>query len=140
MGKDRRTSLRRWFLSRAFKNGKHLEMQKAEDRISKWWNMTQVTATQELGAPSKKPTAVLSIKFRLPSHRVEARRLSPGNQLAKVSYIHTLKYFARTFHSFGRKWHFLSHDITETGFHSVGFSYQKQIRGNLQQVRPVCKS
>lgn len=50
---------------------------------------------------------------------MDASQLSLGNQPAKVSYIHTFKYFARTSHSFGRKWHLIPHDITETGFLSV---------------------
>lgn len=109
-------------------------MQKAEDRLSKWWNTTQAIPTRNVGTPSKRPTAILSIEVRLSSYRVEATRLNPGNQLAKISYIHTFKYFAKTLHSFGRKWHFISHDITETEFLSVGLSYWEQIRENLQVI------
>lgn len=129
---DRRTSWKRPFLSRAFKNGKYSEMQKPEAGLFRWLNRTEFTVTQKFEVPSTNPAAMSSVKVILSSHRVGARRLSPGNERAGVFYIVTSKYFARTMHSFGRKWHFTPHDITETGFLCARLFLQEKITSYKQ--------
>lgn len=80
----------------------------------------------------QKPTAMLPIRFRLSSHRAEARQLNPGNPACK-GLLHTYIWvFCQNPALFWQKWHFISHDITETGFLSVGLSYLERIRENLQ--------
>lgn len=76
---DRRPYWKRPFLIRAFKNGKHSERQKPEARLFSWLNRIEFTVTQKFGVPSTNPAAMFSVKVILSSHRVGARRLSPGN-------------------------------------------------------------
>lgn len=107
-------------------------MQKPEARLFRWLNRTEFTVTQKFGVPSTNPAAMFSVKVILSSHRVGARRLSPGNERAGVFYIVTSKYFARTMHSFGRKWHFTPYDITETGFLCARLFLQEKITSYKQ--------